>query len=695
MTYFPGNKHFQRNVELTVLVHHFYGKKWYYLMHIVLYGSLQSFNIASVISAVQNFDTFLLSTFGRTCGFGFSPISGFFCVTETSGQSSPFGSNFMLITAGGLVFAAIMIPMLNLNLDDNMIFQWGNPSGVSELELTLPPAIKVSLIYMLFVVFCWSCLALVHGVKSSNLPSLGPTLSEAPTAVIGQVLFNFTIANTISFDLIITYFTRLITHLSRIQHSRVSIQKTVWTSVYLACGIYCVTGIFGKVFFTIAANNPLSYKIIQNNKPLGALAFDLPEGSDLLSALSLMFTNGPAGSLVKVISLTYPILILLTSIPVSFIVVKLNLVTSRLCSKDWANFWSTIFPMLICIPFQTGPFIATFTSWSSLIFQSLCNFVAPFLIFIFLDKRNLVMQQSVLDELENLDIDGAIKKRANRDDDFDYIYHLPHADLSRLGARRYDPFAKLIEKTTSGGGVAAGPMVPKAQPQITVPTVVGLDGSKTSLQSRRAAAKILEVGINSPDQGLSAHKKVGGGYLGTGGGSHMNLAGSSLGIPGGGGGPNRSRRGSYMGGGSSFQLSGSSANLAMESGQQSLGGSAMIHVAGQQDRRVSMGSFVSKKIHPSDAPSVDYADSGNPFADKSTLNRNSLAAGGSIGPNGEIIVDDDDEDDGKPGFKALPPAVAKVIRPRTAAILCFVITFGLALTVLVYDLSMLGMGKGN
>ncbi|KAI8849202.1 hypothetical protein BC829DRAFT_425336 [Chytridium lagenaria] len=292
MTYFPGNKHFQRNVEFTVLVHHFYGKRWYYLMHI--YGSLQSFNIASVVSAVQNFDTFLLSSFGRTCGFGFSPISGFFCVTKTSGESSPFGNNYMLITGGGLVFSSIMIPMLNLNLDDNMIFQW------------------VSLMYMIFVVVCWAALALVHGVIPSNLPPIGSSLSSAPTAVIGQVLFNFTIANTVPSWI-------------NTKHPKVSIHKTIWASVYLACAIYCMTGIFS--------------------------------------------------------------IILLTSIPVSFIVVKLNLVTSRLCSKDWATFWSTIFPILICIPFQTGPFIGTFTSWSSLIFQSLCNFVAPFLIFIFLDNE--------------------------------------------------------------------------------------------------------------------------------------------------------------------------------------------------------------------------------------------------------------------------------------------------------------------
>ncbi|KAJ3108665.1 hypothetical protein HDU97_000521 [Phlyctochytrium planicorne] len=618
MTYFPGNKHFQRNVEFTVLVHHFYGKRWYYLMHIVLYGSLQSFNIASVVAAVQNFDTFLLSTLGKTCGFGFSPISGFYCVAETSGQSSPFGSNYMLITAGGIVFACIMIPLLNLNLDDNMIFQW------------------VSLVYMMIIVVCWSVLAMVHGVDPAKLPTLGPQLSIAPTAVIGQVLFNFTIANTVPSWV-------------NTKHPKVSIHKTIWASVYGACAIYIITGIFG------------------------ALGFDLPDGSDLLSALSLQFTEGSAGNLVKFISLTYPILILLTSIPVSFIVVKLNLITSRICNRDWANFWSTIFPILICIPFQTGPFIGTFTSWSSLIFQSLCNFVAPFLIFIFLDKRNLVLQQSVLDELENLDIDGAIRKRGSKDDDFDYVYHLPHADLTRLGPRRYDPFAKLIEKT-SGAGIAT---TAKEKPQISVP-VVAMEASNASLQSaRKQGAKILDLGINS-DGGLTAHKgRRGSNHLTAGGGSHINLAGSNLGIPG--AGAVRSRRTSAFGGG------GSSVNLNSSNGN--MNGSALIHVPNgfdAQNRRVSMGSFQSKKVHPE-------GEDGAQGGDRSTMNgrhRSSVADGGT-----DVILNAEDDDDVTPGFKALPQWVTQRIPSRVFAIVCFVLTFGLALTVILYDFVLLGMGQ--
>ncbi|KAJ3070731.1 hypothetical protein HDU99_002613, partial [Rhizoclosmatium hyalinum] len=336
------------------------------------YGSLQSFNISSIISAVQNFDTFVLSVFGQTCGFRIYPIQDIHCVNPISAgnySGSPFGTDYMLITAGGIVFGCFIGPLMQLNLDDNMIIQW------------------VSLIYLVFVVACWTVMMFVAGVKTSLLPAFGPQITTAPTSVIGQVMFNFTFANTIPSWI-------------NTKHKKVNIHKCVWTSVAFACGLYMTAGV------------------------VGALAFTLPSGANLMSVQTTYFANGgsPAmQNLVNVISITFPVLVLITSIPVAFIIVRLNLVMSRLCSKDTATFFGSILPFLVCVPFQTGPFMVSFTNWSSLFFQSMCNFMAPFLIFIFLDQRNTVMAQSVIDELENLDLDGAIKKKVSEDDDFDYV----------------------------------------------------------------------------------------------------------------------------------------------------------------------------------------------------------------------------------------------------------------------------------
>jgi amino acid permease len=65
---FPGNDVFQRNVEFTVMVHQFYGRNWYYLFIVILYGSLQSVNVASIVGSAQAFDSVFVGLFGASCG---------------------------------------------------------------------------------------------------------------------------------------------------------------------------------------------------------------------------------------------------------------------------------------------------------------------------------------------------------------------------------------------------------------------------------------------------------------------------------------------------------------------------------------------------------------------------------------------------------------------------------------------------
>ncbi|KAJ3139418.1 hypothetical protein HK101_003642, partial [Irineochytrium annulatum] len=675
MTYFPGNAYFERNVEFTVLVHHFYGKKWYYLMHIVLYGSLQSFNIASIVAAVQAFDQVLVGVFGTTCGFEVYPNSNIIC---SSAASEPWGDSFMLITAGGLVFGALIIPLMNLNLDDNMILQW------------------VSLLYMCLAVFCWAMMSFAHGVNANLLPAFGPQVTSSPTAVIGQIMFNFTLANTIPSWV-------------NTKHPKVSIHKCIWTAIWTTAAIYVVTGTTVAASFTV--DTDLFTAMLASNMPSGLL------------------------TLLQIINFTFPILAYLTSIPVSFIIIKLNLITSRLCSRDVATFWATIFPFLICIPLQTGPYLVEFTNWSSLFFQTCCNFVAPFMIYIFLDKRNLIMQQSVIDELENLDLDGAVRKRNTDDDDFDYVYHLPHADLTKIPPRKWDPFAKYaIKDPSKAAGSEQG-----AQPAIKVPDIAK-DESTASMHSRRdkTASRLLNLGgAPQPDlrKSLHSHLVVGGGAAAGnagGGGSANNLAvqggmgglgGSSvqLGVPGGGG---MFRRGSFMAGstnalagppsamptnggmsrrGSNISArgfaSGSPSNSPLGQQQQDresrfeigklmdkadtqMGGYVVSGGVGQQGpgganmvRRQSMASYHSKKIHPSG----DDLDRMGEARTEETLDQ-----------NGEAVLDMDGM---APVFRALPEWVTKRVSSRTVAIFCFTLTLVLALSVLMYDFVELGMGN--
>jgi hypothetical protein len=47
-----------------------------------------------MISGVQQFDQLLVSALGSTCGFGLSPINGWYCVGDGFEGTSPFGSKY-------------------------------------------------------------------------------------------------------------------------------------------------------------------------------------------------------------------------------------------------------------------------------------------------------------------------------------------------------------------------------------------------------------------------------------------------------------------------------------------------------------------------------------------------------------------------------------------------------------------------
>ncbi|KAI9201833.1 uncharacterized protein BJ171DRAFT_629634 [Polychytrium aggregatum] len=603
MSLFPGNASFERNVEFTVLVHHFYGRNWYYVMHLVLYGSLQSFNVASIVQAAQAFDTLILNVVGQTCGFQLSAPSGFVCVNQVSNSNSPFGSQLMLLTLGGVLLLAVLIPLLYLDLNDNMIVQW------------------ISCLYLIICVLIWVIMSFYSGQPFSSSFSFMAPPGGGYASAIGAVLFNFTLANTIPSWV-------------NVKHKSVSAATSIWLSLWFSTILYIITGWFG------------------------ALGFQISNGSNLMAAITSTLVTGRWPALVNIINLTYPFLILVTSIPVAFIIAKLNLVTSHLCSPGMfldeghqvlthamvvhrrvAYFWSTIFPFLVAIPMQTGPWVSIFANWTSLTFQAVCNFIAPLLIYLYLHKRNLVMQQSVLDELDNLDVTANIKKRGydDEDDDFDYIYHLPYADPARIIRR--DPFA------TPHPAIGA--------PEINVPSV---KCSKSSLQSKdghtmtKATRRALNLSGN--DEHIQVHGRK---MSRMSNGSAMHLGSTMMG-------------GSTVGG---SRMIGS--RMTMGSQASTNFGSAMY-----MDNRYSSGlgsrlsNGGSSKIYP-----VDMED------ESQILTESGMQISTDIMYNME------------PPFKALPPWITTRVPPFIVALVLFVIMSVGCIGILIYNIYSLATGQSG
>jgi hypothetical protein len=115
--------------------------------------------------------------------YGITPISGVYCVTEHSDENSPFGSNYMFVTLGYLLVGAIIIPLTNLDINDNVIFQ------------------LISLIYNFTFLFTLIGMTITNGFYPVNMPAMGSDFSNGKRCykyiVIGNVLFNFALANTV------------------------------------------------------------------------------------------------------------------------------------------------------------------------------------------------------------------------------------------------------------------------------------------------------------------------------------------------------------------------------------------------------------------------------------------------------------------------------------------------------------------
>ncbi|XJO76023.1 hypothetical protein BDV3_006603 [Batrachochytrium dendrobatidis] len=378
---FPGNQRFQRNIEYTVLVHQFYGKKWFYIAVSILYGSITSCIVISLVTSSQILDRLYVDVLGGTCGIGMFPSSNLYCTHSTSPTPSPFESDTMFITLGSFTNLALLVPFTYFEL--NVI-----------VPMQLVSAAAIGLFTLITI-----CTSISSGINTSRTFLKVPNLSN----LFGTMFFSFA-------------FSKEILTLVNIAHPKVDLKKCVGLSTCIACSIYVLIGVFG------------------------ALGFDLDSSNTIVAAMYSSQHDNLIGIIVLEIMLVLiPLCTCIASILVNMSIIQLNLVTGQICSKPWARFWGVIVPLCIAVPLQSGIGVAHFRFWTNLTFQALCNYIVPFLIMMMLSKRSLVMNQSIMDDIEFLDITAGIKKMYRDDeDDFDYIYHLPYADLDRIVIR--DPF---------------------------------------------------------------------------------------------------------------------------------------------------------------------------------------------------------------------------------------------------------------
>ncbi|CAG8549609.1 16552_t:CDS:2, partial [Dentiscutata heterogama] len=201
------------------------------LIQISLFVSLQSVNIASILLSAQSMDTLFISLFGKTCGLGIYPQSGFYCVTQQGDYNSPFGTNYMVATLGFLMTLIMVVPLGIFSLADNIKVQ------------------IASFVGLIAILAAWFITFFKHGLTPSYVPDFGDDMSQ----VIGTVLFNYAFIVTVP-----SWVNDL--------DPKVPIQKSVFYSILIATLNYVLLGIIGGMAFPIDKNSDIIVVINQSDE---------------------------------------------------------------------------------------------------------------------------------------------------------------------------------------------------------------------------------------------------------------------------------------------------------------------------------------------------------------------------------------------------------------------------------------------
>ncbi len=208
----------------------------------------------------------------------------------------------------------LTVPFAYLNLDDNMVLQ------------------IFSFIILTVIMGLWLIQFGVAGLDWTRVPAV----TRDNSGLIGNILFNFAFIVAIP---------------SWVNEKKpdVSVKQSVWGSTLLATATFIAIGLMG----------PMAYHF---------------GDEDLLSVFS---SDAKVAPITKLGVYLFPFIALLSSIPIFSIVVRYNLIESKLCSEKWAHFWSIFAPWIGALVFYSGDMINTVVNWTGLLTVAPLNFILP------------------------------------------------------------------------------------------------------------------------------------------------------------------------------------------------------------------------------------------------------------------------------------------------------------------------------
>eukprot|EP00051_Salpingoeca_urceolata_P006736 m.89093 g.89093 ORF g.89093 m.89093 type:complete len:562 (+) comp14964_c0_seq2:148-1833(+) len=374
----PRNEHFRGRIEYSSIVQYYFGRKGYIMAQIGLNGALQSLNVISVIQSAQVMDGAIAAIAGKSCALNVSPFAihvgnhtlpestdVWSCIDVNNVDVNPWGCHIML-SIGFVLAAAITLPMGYFNLDDNMIVQ---------------------VVAFVLTIVCW-CIWLLASFFSEAFASGNyaiPAVNSHPSygsqaGVLGTILFNFGFVTTVP---------------SWVNEKKVnvSVNKTVWLATSLCNLIFFVIGIPGCMAFAKYLAGPATNKCADPEFGCADSIMTVFTTQDMAKSVLTGgdgFWMGKGASFVLKLSVyMFPIVAVLSSIPVFSIVIKYNCVENGF-SHTFSFLWGVVFPWVVAFPLLYQPdALNQFITFSSLIFVSFTDFIVPWWLYIVLQRKEL------------------------------------------------------------------------------------------------------------------------------------------------------------------------------------------------------------------------------------------------------------------------------------------------------------------
>jgi len=171
----------------------------------------------------------------------------------------------------------------------------------------------------------------------------------------------------------------------------VRVNTSLWSSTTICIIVYALIGIPGAYVFSNFLQGPVS-GTCPEQVYMQSIGKDFNCPNDLMQLLTQSQTapwqdSGVGTAILKTSVYLFPIVAVVSSIPVFSIVIKYNLVENGF-SNTAGFMWGVVFPWVTAFPLLYMPnVLAQFVNFTSLIFVSFTDFIVPFSLYFVLQRR--------------------------------------------------------------------------------------------------------------------------------------------------------------------------------------------------------------------------------------------------------------------------------------------------------------------